>query len=335
MNISIDGGALCSETRQGTSIFSSNLIDALGRYDNNDYTVYTFCDLNRRGQTCLTPTIKFKNLTPKIFWMKGRVSLEEILNPKDIFLALNQALPAKTSARIISFSHGLSFYYFPQYYQDHKRLDGQLKEMVKRSSAILVSSKRVADEFITLFPGINKRIFVIPFGIPFDCKVYNKQKREKFFMCTAANNKNKNIDLLVDIFTKFKEKHSNYKLYLIGPHNKYSDKNIITVGSLNREALRDYYRRATGYLTASYYESFNFPVLEALSQQCAVIGLSSAIIPEMAEYCNVVKNIDEFIGNMKKISEGNFEPINLEKLRNEFSWKKYVEKLIGIYSNIN
>ena len=44
---------------------------------------------------------------------------------------------------------------------------------------------------------------------------------------------------------------------------------------------------ATALLTASHYESFNFPVLEALSQGCPVIGLKSAIIPEFKPYVNL------------------------------------------------
>ena len=79
MKISIDGGALRQKNIQrfGTSIFSENLIIALQIYDKkNQYKVYTF-----------------KNLKPKLLWMKGRVSLEELREKQDVFLALNQALP--------------------------------------------------------------------------------------------------------------------------------------------------------------------------------------------------------------------------------------------------
>ena len=50
--------------------------------------------------------------------MKARVSLEELVNEKDIFLALNQASPLFTGSRIISFSHGLSFYFYADFYPD-------------------------------------------------------------------------------------------------------------------------------------------------------------------------------------------------------------------------
>jgi len=83
-------------------------------------------------------------------------------------------------------------------------------------------------------------------------------------------------------------------------------------------------------LTASYYESFNFPVLEALSQGCPVIGLESAIIPELAPYVNLAKSEDEFIKLMKTVPvKPNLKLIKY--LKSEFNWKKYVKKLVKLY----
>ena len=119
MKISVDGGALNQKNNRhfGTSVFSENLVAALKKYDkNNKYFIYTF-----------------DNLKPKLFWLKGRVSVEEFTRKKDVFLALNQAIPLFTSGKIISFCHGLSYYFCPQYYskKDVIRLNEQLKEMIK------------------------------------------------------------------------------------------------------------------------------------------------------------------------------------------------------------
>jgi len=95
--------------------------------------------------------------------------------------------------------------------------------------------------------------------------------------------------------------------------------------------LKKLYQRATALLTASYYESFNLPVLEALSQNCPVIGLESAVVPELSSYVHKAKNLKEFVYWMKKVVNGQTKKIDMKRLREEFSWKTYVSKLIETY----
>ena len=141
MNISVDGGGLCLNTQRqfGNFTFSSNLLHALDLYDiENDYTVYTFDTCNFTQE--LSEHIRLKKLSPTKGWMKLRVSWEEMIRRKHIFLALNQALPIHTDAKIITFSHGLSFLRYPEIYaRQYDRLHGQLKDFVRRSEWIVVS----------------------------------------------------------------------------------------------------------------------------------------------------------------------------------------------------
>ena len=83
-------------------------------------------------------------------------------------------------------------------------------------------------------------------------------------------------------------------------------------------------------MTASHYESFNFPILEALSQGCPVIGLKSAIIPELKSYVNMARDLDEFVDNMKEIKiKPSVQSIN--RLYKIFNWKNYVKDLVRLY----
>ncbi|MEK7597639.1 MAG: glycosyltransferase [Patescibacteria group bacterium] len=309
MKISVDGGALYPKNSQrfGTAIFSENLVKALHLYDKkNIYHVYTF-----------------QNLKPKLFWMKGRISLEELKNKSNIFLALNQALPIYTSGKIISFCHGLSYYFYPQYYskKDVNRLNSQLKEMIERSDKIIVSSKKVKDELTSMYRYIEGKITVIPFGIPFDMKKgkIKIKNKEKYFLFVGMNHSIKNIDFIKQVFNVFKKdnKYKDYKLYIL-------TKNV------TRQKLRKLYQRATALLTSSHYESFNFPVLEALSQGCPVIGLKTAIIPEFEAYVNLANNVEEFVEKMKKITK---KPSvsSINRLYTKFNWKNYVNNLVRLY----
>ena len=113
MKISVDGGGLGGKLgeRYGNYVFSENLIKALSLFDRkNRYFIYTLA-----------------NLKPRLAWSKIRVSIEELRAKKDVFLALNQALPLYVSGKIISFCHGLSYYFYSRFYskRDNIRLRKQ------------------------------------------------------------------------------------------------------------------------------------------------------------------------------------------------------------------
>lgn len=318
MRISVDAGALCQTQKTGNFTFTENLLKALFLYDKtDDYIAYTFCRENISKEN-----IKYRLLQPSFGFLKLRIAIEELINKKDIFLALNQGLPLFGPNKIISFCHGLSYYFFPQYYSKHDvcKLKKQLALMISKSNKIIVSSVKVKDELISIFPK-NKNIVVLPFGIPYD--VSDRQpvsRKEKLILVVGAGQKIKNIDFIIKSFDILKQDKDfqDYKLVLVGDKNKPL-----------REELTKLYSKASALLTASHYESFNFPVLEALTSGCPVIGLDSAIIPELKQYV-VVTNKENFI---EKVKQTIISPpaIDYDKLKKEFSWREYINNLIELY----
>ncbi|MEK7070987.1 MAG: hypothetical protein AAB966_04220, partial [Patescibacteria group bacterium] len=106
MKIAIDGGALCSPKteRFGTYTMGKGIVEELPVFDKaNQYSVYVFC---KPENIKLAENAKLTELKPTKNWMSMRVSWEEFRRPSNIFLALNQAIPLYTKAKIISFSHG-------------------------------------------------------------------------------------------------------------------------------------------------------------------------------------------------------------------------------------
>lgn len=312
MKISVDGGGLGAKEgeRFGNYIFSQNLIKALLKYDKkNSYSIYTF-----------------EKIKPRFAWSKFRLSLEELKEKKDVFLALNQAIPLYVSGKVISFCHGLSYYFYPYYYskKDNVRLRKQLNEMLVRSDYIIVSSIRVKEELILTNLNIEKKIVVIPFGIPMD--MLNKRSLlsarndiNPYFLYVGMNHPIKNIVFIKKSFNKFKanKRNENYELKII-------------TENCPRDELKNLYRNAKALLTASHYESFNLPVLEALSQGCPVIGLQSAVILELQSYVNLAENDNEFINLMTKIPNKPNQKTK-DQLKNKFNWKNYVQKLVELY----
>lgn len=334
MKISIDGGGLCTDknNRFGNYIFTENLIKAVQQYEkSNQYFVYAFCRKPKFVKE--SNNLIYKNLQPKLGWSRVRTSIEEITSKKDVFLALNQSIPLITNSRIISFSHGLSFHFFPKLYPDSfKQLTKQLDQMLLRSHKIIVSSIKVKNELLSINRVIDAKIKVILYGVPLDMveeksKINSdligiKNQKSKFFLFVGMNHPTKNIEYIKDSFKKFQSSK-------VGKEFK-----LIIADHISRTKLKQLYRQATALLTASLYESFNLPVLEALAQNCPVIGLKSAIIPELTPYVNIVKDQSEFILIMKKAALNNLKPINIKKITQKFSWKNYVYNLSQQYTTM-
>jgi len=340
MRISIDGGALCSAAnrRYGTYSFTSDFLNALSSYDKqNTYYLYSFCNIPKSLR--IHRSIMYCKINPKTAWMSIRVPFEEFNKKPDIFLALNQALPLYTKSSIFAFSHGTSFIRMPKYYHyDRFKMQRQLKAMVNRAKIIFVSSLSVKKDIKEVYPKHRAKLQVLPFGIPEEFMSYTQVNRKSYFLFVGMNHRIKNVPYIIEAFEEFRSdsRFSNFTLKLVGPfaNLKNIPPGVVLHEPMEREKLVGLYRQAAGYLTASYYESFNYPVLEALSQQCPVIGTSPSIIPEMKEYCSVAKNQDEFVGKMIQAALGKSKTIDLAKLHSDFSWKKYINKMKDLYSSL-
>lgn len=343
MKISLDGGALCTKPnkRFGNYIFTKNLILALSKFaPNNQYYIHSFCQKPEFVKE--TNNIVYKNLQPRIFWSKLRVSLEELLEKKDYFLALNQSLPLITSGKIISFSHGLSFYFFPKLYPDSfRQLNTQLDQMIARSEKIIVSSQKVKEEIQSIKPVDDKKIVVLPYGVPFDMiednlklKIQREKLPEKFFLFVGMGHPIKNIDYIVARFKEFKtlKEAKRYRLVLVSDISTINSGNeVIIVNNISRDQLKKLYQKAAALLTASLYESFNLTVLEALALGCPVIGLKSAIIPELSSYINLSDSQEEFVLMMKKAMINKLESVKTKEIIKKFSWENYIFQLLKLF----
>lgn len=332
MRISLDAGALCAapDARYGTYVFTRNMIEAFGRYDQqNAYIAYTFCDVLELEHK----NVSVKKLPQKL-WMSYHVTAHEIMEPNDVFLGLSQALPLASKARIFTFSHGLSFLFYKELYKEnYDRLKKQLEMSLRASDYLFVTSQKVKDELRIRYEFENA--VVIQPGVPFDMVGESKTLVEyqlpkpNYFLFVAMNHPIKRVDLIVKHFKAFKRraKFKDFGLYLVGNFTELQDssENIYVFENITREYMRYLYKNACAYLTASLYESFHFPILEALSQGCPVIGYSSAVIPEMRPFVMTAHDEKEFMYWMEQLSFRVPQLPNMKEINARFSWEKTVE----------
>lgn len=111
--------------------------------------------------------------------------------------------------------------------------------------------------------------------------------------------KDKNIDFIIKVFKKIKDKIENVNLILIGdgPYLKklkkqYSDKdNIIFTGPIEREELKYYYSFADLFLFPSITDTFGMVIIEALACNCPIIVSNIGGPQEILKSIKLEKNI--------------------------------------------
>lgn len=340
LRVGVDAGALSPDINKqfGNYVFSWELIRALSEFDHhNTYTLYL--------QSKITPhfsNMKQRILKPNLGWLNTKVSFAEICNGNNVFLALNQALPLYTPAKKIAFCHGLSALKFPSFYPDSaRRLKHQLEQMLISADKIIVSSLAVKNEIRALYPHYNyQKIVVLPYGIPFYFQEYiPRYNRKRIIMSVTSKHHIKNLKLTLDTFSQFRKEFGSekYKLVLIGinsanlPTKFRSDQSIIALGHVRHIDLVKYFQEAACLLSTSYYESFNFPVLEAISQKTPVVAISEAIIPELKPHVTIGKANHKHLAQL--LSKVSVHPLNIDlgQLQKQFSWANYVNNLITLY----
>ncbi|MFA6005199.1 MAG: glycosyltransferase [Patescibacteria group bacterium] len=340
--VAIDGGALVPDSAKqfGNFTFAKELITALGNIDRtNAYTIYALNDVSIK----LPANFEVKKITPARGFMSVRITLEGLMKNPDVFLALNQALPLFTRARVIAFNHGLSFLKFPELYPDSAgKMGSQIKKLMSRSEKIIVSSSRVKTHFNDIY-GVEDKVIVQPFGIPTEFLTDNrKYKRKNFILFVGMNHKIKDIPFLISSFTELLKipGYASYKFLLVGvdpstisiPRNM-SHKILPISHTKSISELHQYFAEAHCVVSASLYESFNLPIIEAASQNTPVVATPEAVIPELSEYVTISEKKPQIFAQHIAHSISQPKIVNVAQLKKEFDWDNYARRVIKLYES--
>ncbi|MCX7996766.1 MAG: glycosyltransferase [Patescibacteria group bacterium] len=332
MKIGLDAGALCADStgQFGTYRYTQELLWALETYGSpvHSYQAFAFCDLHYDS------SIPVHSAKPSIGWTKLALPAALLIKGIDVYIAVNQELPGFFAGKKIAISHGLSFlFHRHMYYYDYHRLHAQLERYTNKSDYIIVSSERVRNEMIRYRPDTEARIRVLPFGI----RAYGPAEAEltarPYFLFAGSDQPVKNLPFLLSAFKSFRNEHGyqDVELILAGPNLSSVPDGVRQVGHLNREKLQKLYSGALAYVTASVYESFNYPVLEALTAGCPVIGTSSAVIPEMQDAVTLADSKKAFTAALRDAYAGRLPKPDRVAIAERFSWRKYVRSLEELF----
>jgi len=160
----------------------------------------------------------------------------------------------------------------------------------------------------------------------------------------------KNIQFIIEIFSQLKQKFPKIHFQIIGDGtykknlNELIDKynfqdQIVLVGRVNDEQLREYYASCDIYTTASTWEFFNLPLLESMSCGKPILVSNLPVHQEIISKSHAGNifsmNENSFIEKMESILE-NYEEFskNARKFALENNWAKMAEKISKIYDEL-
>lgn len=112
---------------------------------------------------------------------------------------------------------------------------------------------------------------------------------------------------------------------------------ITTIDAGNVNNLNDYYNNANVYVTSSFYEGFNIPIIEAMATGTLVCACKETAHPEIVGDAGIILDFDtdrwvNIIYDLEKLSNKYQEPMkkNVEK----YSVENGKRKLFNIYNSM-
>jgi len=193
----------------------------------------------------------------------------------------------------------------------------------KKADRIISISGFSKKDLIKNFPEIDEnRVSVVYLASD---TIFNKKisttenKSDDYILYVGGADQRKNIDGLINIFYKLKEKHKKLKLVLVGKEfnvekelrhypwfNEIKDniyfKDIVFVEYVEDQELISLYSKAKVFAFASKYEGFGLPILEAMSIGVPVVAFNNSSIPEVAGSSAILcDNNNQFVAAVSEI----------------------------------
>lgn len=223
---------------------------------------------------------------------------------------------------------------------------------IKKSTKIMTVSQNTKKDILKFFKVNPDKIEVIYNGvgkefvkkgkeeIEYLYEKFNIPKNKKIIMYVGNLKPHKNLERLLEAYSKIQDKEETVLLLVGKSFKKYDileDKekllkikeNVIHTGMVEQKELVDLYNLADLFVFPSLYEGFGIPVLESLACGTPVICSNTSSLPEVGKdrvgYFNPmdiedIKNkIEEYLKNNKEI--------NCEDYLKEFNWSHIVEKV--------
>lgn len=225
----------------------------------------------------------------------------------------------------------------------------------KKSSRILTPCKYVAQRLAKLQPFTSKKTVVTheAADLLLGKAVRPKNVRKPFIFHVGSPFPHKNIERLVEAFTKLKETYPDLNLVLAGKREYYFEKleelvstystknSVIFPGRVSDAELKWLFAHAEAYVLPSLSEGFGLPGVEAMLHGCPLVSSNATCLPEVygsaALYFDP-KNVNDMAGAITEVlDDEKLRAKLIEKGRAQaakYSWSKMTEETLEVYKTV-
>ncbi|MCX7943466.1 MAG: glycosyltransferase family 4 protein [Deltaproteobacteria bacterium] len=221
-----------------------------------------------------------------------------------------------------------------------------IPHIIEIANHIITVSHSEKNRIIHYYPEIKEKISVIYNGID-EKFIQSSSHRDKYILSVISHLSVKNMNLMIDAFNLIKNKIDyNLKIVVSNPYKRenssfnLSDR-ITIFYNLPDETLINMYKYASLFVMPSSYESFCFPVLEAIASSLPVVCTPLDAVKEVCG--NSVFFSSDF--EKESLARAMFTVLtnpyiqdNLRKNRDEvlslYTWEKTAAEYISLFKKV-
>ncbi len=262
----------------------------------------------------------------------------------DLFFSPHFNVPLVCPVPFVATIHDLILHRYPNQASSMKRLAYRsvMLHTVRRSRALIAVSRFTAEEIVKEYgPGIRKKMTVIHEAASSEflrksvaacgpvLKKYALQK--PFFLYVGNAKEHKNVQMLIDAYQSLNDTSTEFVLVTGGSevdHLRVCE-GVRILRDVPNNDLSCLYFFAVCFVTASLYEGFGLPVLEAAASGCPVIVTDSGSLPEIAPpgACIVEPTVEAIAEALREHPQ----PADTGKMR---TWEEVAQETIGVFRSI-
>jgi glycosyltransferase involved in cell wall biosynthesis len=333
MRILVDGRVLRHSVISGVERYTSLLIKNLSRVEGVELDVLTPSSGSRINQHLWEHfCLPVKALEYDILFCPANIA--PVWVPEGVRLVVTlHSVAYLTQAN--SYSR-----MFREYYRN------VVPHIIEIANHIVTVSNSERDRILQYYPQAKDKISVIYNGVD-ESFFSTNTERKGYILSVISYLSVKNMNSVIDAFNLIKEKvFYNLKIVVSNPHkgrNSYfrlSDR-IEIFYNLDDDALKDMYRNASLFVMPSRYESFCFPVVEALASGTPVVCTPLEAIREIAD--DAVFFSEGF--DSKSLSHAIFSvlsnPYTMENLRKRgyevvkrYRWEDTAQNYVSLFKRV-
>lgn len=299
----------------------------------------------------LPENFEIKLLNAPFMWTQMRLAAHLFKSLPNVLFIPVHVLPLVHPFNSVVTIHGLEYEHYPELYpKKHLRYLRLISKFaVKRAKTIIAVSKSTKEDLVKLY-GADPEIIEVVYHGASENKNLKTRGNHKYILSLGRLEKKKNPQVLISAFRILKEKYNlPHKLIIAGPEgfgveeiksqidSVPQKKDIFVTGYLSEEEKQYTVANASVFVSPSFCEGFDIPVLEAMKQGVPLVLSKIPVHEEIAGDAALFFNPnspEDLAEKINQVLSNNFIKGRLSKqgqiLANKFTWQRAAQKTLKI-----